>query len=78
VLLVTTPRALVVGRSSDIGRAVAVALTGLGHEVTVWGRDAARLGATAAACGGAAVGVVDVPDSAAMRRGPAGSGRASC
>ena len=68
MLLVTTPRALVVGGSSDIGRAVAVALAGLGHELVVWGRDADRLEATAAACGGAAVGVVDVTDSTGMRR----------
>ena len=65
---VTAPRALVVGGSSDIGRAVGVSLAGLGHEVVLWGRDAGRLEVAALACGGAEVGVVDVTDSAAVRR----------
>jgi NADP-dependent 3-hydroxy acid dehydrogenase YdfG len=68
VLLVTASRALVVGGSSDIGRSVAVSLAGLGHQVVLWGRDDGRLEASALACGGAEVGVVDVTDTAAVRQ----------
>lgn len=68
MLHVAARRALVVGGSSDIGRAVAVSLAGLGHEVVLWGRDAGRLEAAATACGGADVGLVDVTDTAAARR----------
>jgi NADP-dependent 3-hydroxy acid dehydrogenase YdfG len=68
VLLVTASRALVVGGSSDIGRSVAVSLAGLGHHVVLWGRDDGRLEASALACGGAEVGVVDVTDTAAVRQ----------
>ena len=63
----TVRRALVVGASSDIGTAVAASLAGLGHELVLWGRDRDRLAATAAACGGASVTVVDVTDGDAMR-----------
>jgi len=47
-----TPRgqALVVGASSDIGRAIAVDLAQLGYELTLWGRDSARLEISADAC----------------------------
>ena len=56
-------QALVVGASSEIGRAIAVELAALGHHVVLWGRDQARLAATADAC--AARGVpttIDTPD----------------
>jgi NADP-dependent 3-hydroxy acid dehydrogenase YdfG len=43
-------QALVVGASSTIGTAIAVELAGLGHPVTLWGRDSARLDAAATAC----------------------------
>ncbi len=59
-------RALVVGGSSDIGRAVGVALAGLGHEVLLWGRDADRLAAAAATCDGRAE-HVDVTDEVQVR-----------
>lgn len=56
--------ALVVGGSSDIGRATAVALAQDGHEITLWGRDEERLarseGAVVAAGGVAHVVTVDV------------------
>ncbi len=54
------------GGSSDIGRAVGVALAGLGHEVLLWGRDADRLAAAAAACAGSAD-AVDVTDARQVR-----------
>ena len=61
-------RALVVGASSGIGRAVAVDRAGAGQDVVLWGRDEARLRATADACGDrAAVDLVDVTDAARMR-----------
>ncbi len=47
---------------------MAVSLTGLGHEVVLWGRGAGRLEAAATACGGAGIGVVDLTDSAAVRQ----------
>ncbi len=53
-----------VGGSSDIGAAVAAELSGLGHAVTVWGRDEGRL--RAAAGDGGAVDVVDLADHAAL------------
>lgn len=61
-------RALVVGASSAIGGAVAADLAGLGHELLLWGRDEARLQATADRCGGRArVRTVDVTDRSALR-----------
>lgn len=60
------PSALVVGASSDIGRAIAVQLASLGHSVSVWGRNRAALDETAAACAQvgppAIVDAVDVTD----------------
>jgi NADP-dependent 3-hydroxy acid dehydrogenase YdfG len=58
---VTRRQALVIGGSSDIGTAVAAELAGLGHAVTVWGRDTERLRAAADT-----VDVVDVRDHAAL------------
>ena len=61
-------RALVVGASSEIGRAVAADRATAGWDVVLWGRDAARLQTSAQACRGrAAVDVVDVTDHAAVR-----------
>ena len=61
-------RVLVVGASSDIGRAVAEDRAAAGHDVVLWGRDDARLRTTAERCGGRAeVDVVDVTDTAAVR-----------
>ncbi len=59
-------RALVVGESSDIGRAIAVELAELGHDLSLWGRDADRLGRTADACGAAHRATVDVTDHGAV------------
>ncbi len=56
-------RAVVVGASSAIGAAVAVELAALGHEPVLWGRDAGRLEAARAACGGGRVDRVDVTDA---------------
>jgi NADP-dependent 3-hydroxy acid dehydrogenase YdfG len=64
---VTSGRALVVGGSSDIGRAVAASLADLGHEIVLWGRDRGRLVRAAATCGGASVDAVDVTDGGAVR-----------
>jgi NADP-dependent 3-hydroxy acid dehydrogenase YdfG len=61
-------RALVVGGSSDIGRAVGAMLGGLGSDVVLWGRDADRLERAAAACSGT-YDVVDVTDAAQVRAG---------
>lgn len=44
---VSSRQALVVGASSDIGRAVAVMLAREGHDVALWGRDRTRLLAAA-------------------------------
>ena len=62
--------ALVVGASSDIGRAVAAELAALGMSLTLWGRDAERLRATAAACAPRPcfVDTVDVTDTAGLER----------
>ncbi len=61
-------RALVVGASSDIGRAVAVDRASAPQDVVLWGRDETRLSATAAQCGGrASIDVVDVTDGALVR-----------
>ncbi len=54
------------GGSSDIGRAIGVALAALGHEVVLWGRDGDKLAAAATACSGRAE-HVDVTDEAQMR-----------
>lgn len=66
------PRALVVGGSSDIGRAIAVELAAAGHALTLWGRRRAALDQTAADCRAAgadtSVDPVDVTDDAAMER----------
>ncbi len=61
------------GGSSDIGRAVGVTLAALGHEVVLWGRDAEKLAAAAAACSGRAE-HVDVTDEAQVRDGLARAG----
>ena len=70
---VTGRLALVVGASSAIGRAIAVDLAGLGHDVVAWGRDGTRLEPTAEQvrltgrrC---ATDLVDVTDRAALRAG---------
>lgn len=59
-------QALVVGASSTIGTAIAVELARLGHPVTLWGRDLARLDEAAVACSAAgpppAVDLVDVTE----------------
>ncbi len=61
-------RALVVGASSDIGRAVAVDRASAPQDVVLWGRDEARLRATAEQCGDrAVVDLVDVTDRTAVR-----------
>jgi NADP-dependent 3-hydroxy acid dehydrogenase YdfG len=69
---VTARRALVVGGSSDIGRAVATDLSDLGYDVVLWGRDHQRLQAAVDACkavgGTTSAGAVDVTDQAAVRR----------
>ena len=63
-------QALVVGASSAIGAAIAVDLARLGFSLSLWGRDAGRLEATAAACSAGAErvfrDVVDVTDRAAL------------
>ena len=69
-------RALVVGATSAIGAAVAARLADDGFALHLWGRDRARLAATAQVCGrrsaGAApapvVDVVDVRSSGALAR----------
>ncbi|MEU2347988.1 SDR family oxidoreductase [Modestobacter sp. NPDC049651] len=68
-------RALVVGGSSTIGRAIALELAGLGLDVTLWGRDPQRLAEASGAC--ATVGVpsrwqqVELTDRPALRRAAA-------
>ena len=62
---------MVVGASSDIGGAVAVALAGCGYAVTLWGRDRQRLDRAAVSCerfGPTVVDVVDVHDRRQMTR----------
>lgn len=67
-------RALVTGGGRGIGRAIAAALTAAGHEVTVWGRDAARLDEAVAARHAARRSVVDVTDPGAVARAAAADG----
>lgn len=59
-------QALVVGASSTIGTAIAVELARLGHPVSLWGREQARLDDAAGACSAAgpsaAVDLVDVTE----------------
>src|SRR3712207_6460129 len=75
------PYALVVGASSEIGRAIAVDLASLGMSPILWGRDRDRLRATADACPApqrCTVSTVDVTDPAALREAVAalpGDGR---
>lgn len=68
-----TGRALVVGGSSTIGTAIALALAREGYAISLWGRDPARLDAAAQAVRAAgadgAARTVDVRDDAAMRAG---------
>ena len=58
--------AVVTGGGSGIGLAVAAALAGAGHRVTIMGRDAARLEAARDAAGGAEAVACDVADPAAV------------
>lgn len=67
-------RALVTGGSRGIGRAIAMALSGLGHDVTIMGRSEATL-AQAVKDGVARRALsVDVTDETALSRAVAGSG----
>jgi NAD(P)-dependent dehydrogenase (short-subunit alcohol dehydrogenase family) len=67
-------RALVTGGSRGIGRAIAMALSGLGHDVTIMGRSEATL-TQAVADGVAKRGLsVDVTDEKALSRAVADSG----
>ena len=63
--------ALVIGGSSRIGAAIGRTLAALGHDVTLWGRDAHRLDLAAeqirTAGGRAGSRMVDVRDRAALR-----------
>lgn len=65
--------ALVIGASSDIGRATAVALASLGMSLSLWGRDAERLRRSATLCRDrgrrCSVDLVDVTDPAELRDG---------
>lgn len=69
----TSRHGLVVGGSSEIGRAIAVDLAQQGYELTLWGRDRARLLETAGLCGASgqrcAVDVIDVTDRVTTRGG---------
>jgi NADP-dependent 3-hydroxy acid dehydrogenase YdfG len=64
-------RALVVGASSSIGRAIAVELAGMSHSLVLWGRDAAELDETGRRCrvdgADVVIDLVDVTDATAMR-----------
>ena len=59
--------ALVTGGGRGIGRAVARALAGAGHQVTVLGRDRAALEAAVASGDAHAIAVADVTNPAALR-----------
>lgn len=67
----TRRRALLVGATSEIGRALALELAALDHDLVLWGRRPDALAETAvrARAGGAAVttAVVDVTDDTALR-----------
>ena len=73
----TAGRALVVGASSGIGRAIARELDALGHELVLWGRAPEVLADLAAACRSAQVQQVDVTDHAAMAETEGGTGPAA-
>lgn len=60
-------RALVTGGNRGIGRAIATALSGAGHEVTIIGRDIASLEATVAAGQAVRCKTLDVRDGEALR-----------
>jgi len=60
-------RAIVTGASSGIGAAAAIALSAAGAEVTLVGRDRARLDAVAVRCPRSRVIVLDVRDAARVR-----------
>ena len=66
----TADRALVVGASSSIGRAIAAVLSGMGYSLILWGRNEAELEETARLCrlvgAGVAIDCVDVTDTPAM------------
>ena len=72
----TDPHALVIGASSEIGRAIAVELGSLGMSVSLWGRDRERLQQTAMLCREQGrrcyIDVVDVTDDRAVGRAVAG------
>lgn len=63
--------AIVVGASSEIGRAIAVMLAASGHAMFLWGRDEVALAETARACRAlgatASEHIVDVADRQQMR-----------
>ncbi|RAU21588.1 3-hydroxyacyl-CoA dehydrogenase [Paramagnetospirillum kuznetsovii] len=62
--------ALVTGGGRGIGLAIARHLLSLGASVTITGRDAARVAATAAGCGGSVAGIaVNVDDAASIEAG---------
>jgi NAD(P)-dependent dehydrogenase (short-subunit alcohol dehydrogenase family) len=67
-------RALVTGGGRGIGRAIAVALTAVGHEVTIWGRDRSRLDAAIADGSAAKARAVDVTDADQIARAVAEDG----
>lgn len=60
-------RALVLGSSSGMGRAIALRLSAEGAHVAVTGRDAGRVAATARACGGVPLPVGDLRSDGVAR-----------
>lgn len=62
----TPPHAVVTGGGSGIGLAIARALAGAGHRVTIMGRSADRLAAALEALPGASSQVCDVADEASV------------